>query len=507
MTESGPLFPRDEHNIQLEANVCPAGWVNPTPQGRYHLVVIGAGTAGLVTAAGAAGLGARVALIERDLMGGDCLNTGCVPSKALISAGRAAEKVRRAGEFGIHVPDGVAVDFPAVMRRMRLLRAEISPADSAERFRSLGVDVFLGTGRFVSSDTVDVSGTQLHFRKAVIATGARASAPPVPGLDTVPYLTNETVFSLTELPARMGIIGAGPIGCELAQTFAQFGSEVFLVETAHGVLPREDQDGAAIIAEALRRSGVQLLCCGSNLQVAPGISRQVCLSVESHARSFSEEVDALLVAVGRAPNVEGLGLDQVGVRVDPASGVIVDDRSRTANRRIFAAGDVCSKIRFTHAADFMARNVIRNALFSGRARTSAMLVPHSTYTTPEIAQVGLTPKQAEEQGVKISTFTQELSAVDRAILEGETEGFVKVHVKAGSQRILGATIVAANAGDLISELTLAMQYGIGLSQIAGVIHPYPTHAEAIRKLGDQYNRTRLTPLIAGLFRKWLRLTG
>jgi len=279
------------------------------------------------------------------------------------------------------------------------------------------------------------------------------------------------------------------------------------VETAHGVLPREDQDGAAIIAEALRRSGVQLLCCGSNLQVAPGISRQVCLSVESHARSFSEEVDALLVAVGRAPNVEGLGLDQVGVRVDPASGVIVDDRSRTANRRIFAAGDVCSKIRFTHAADFMARNVIRNALFSGRARTSAMLVPHSTYTTPEIAQVGLTPKQAEEQGVKISTFTQELSAVDRAILEGETEGFVKVHVKAGSQRILGATIVAANAGDLISELTLAMQYGIGLSQIAGVIHPYPTHAEAIRKLGDQYNRTRLTPLIAGLFRKWLRLTG
>ena len=507
MTESSPLLPRDEHNIQLEANVRPPGWVNPTPQGRYHLIVIGAGTAGLVTAAGAAGIGAKVALIERNLMGGDCLNVGCVPSKALISAGRAAAAVRRAGEFGVCVPDGVEIDFPAVMRRMRLLRAKISPADSADRFRSLGVDVFLGAGRFVSSDTIDVSGTQLCFRKAVIATGARAVAPPIPGLDSVTCLTNETVFSLTELPPRLGIIGAGPVGCELAQTFAQLGSEVFLVEATHGVLPREDQDGAAIIAEALKRSGVRLLCCGKNLRISPGTGRQARLAVESHAENFSVEVDALLVAAGRAPNVEGLGLEKAGVRVDTGSGVIVDDRLRTTNPRIFAAGDVCSNYRITHAADFMARNVIRNALLPGPAKTSSLLVPWSTYTTPEIAHVGLTRNQAAEQGMKTSTFTQEFADVDRAILEGETEGFVKVLVKAGSDRILGATIVAANAGDLISELTLAMQHGVRLSQLASVIHPYPTQAAAIRQLGDQYNRTRLTPLVAGLFRQWFRLTG
>ncbi|MFP6764049.1 MAG: FAD-dependent oxidoreductase, partial [Planctomycetaceae bacterium] len=342
---------------------------------------------------------------------------------------------------------------------------------------------------------------------AVIATGARAVAPPIPGLDSITCLTNETVFSLTELPPRLGIIGAGPIGCELAQTFAQLGSEVFLVEATHGVLPREDQDGAAIIAEALQRSGVHLLCCGKNLRISPGTVRQACLTVESHAQNFSEDVDALLVAAGRSPNVEGLGLEKVGVRVDTESGVIVDDRLRTTNPRIFAAGDVCSNYKFTHAADFMARNVIRNALFLGRAKTSSMLVPWSTYTTPEIAQVGLTREQAIQQGLKISTFTQEFADVDRAVLEDEMEGFVKVHVKAGSDRIVGATIVAPNAGDMISELTLAIQHGIGLSQIAGVIHPYPTQAEAIRKLGDQYNRTRLTPLIAGLFRKWLSLTG
>ena len=507
MPELGPLFPRDEHSRQLEANVHPPDWVNATPKDRYHLVVIGAGTAGLVTAAGAAGLGAKVALIERELMGGDCLNVGCVPSKGVISAGRAAESVRRAGEFGVKVPDGVEVDFAAAMERMRLLRAKISPADAAERFQSLGVDVFLGQGKFVSSDTVEVADKTLRFKKAVIATGARAAAPPITGLDSVEYLTNETVFSLTELPKRLGVIGAGPIGCELAQSFAQFGSEVFLVEATHGILPREDQEAAAIVKGGLIRSGVKLLCCGKELQLSPGENRKVRLRVESHETGYDEEVDELLVAVGRAPNVEGLGLETVGVDFDPQSGVKVDDRSRTTNPRIFAAGDVCSNFKFTHAADFMARNVIRNALFLGRAKTSSLLIPWSTYTSPEIAHVGLTREQAEAQGIAVSTFTEEFADVDRAILEGDTEGLVKVHVKAGSDQIIGATIVARNAGDLISEITLAMQHNIGLGKIASVIHPYPTQAEAIRKLGDQYNRTRLTPFVAGLFRKWLSFTG
>lgn len=507
MTELGPLLPRNEHNRQLEANVHPPDWVNPAPQDRYHLVVIGAGTAGLVTAAGAAGLGAKVALIERDLMGGDCLNVGCVPSKGIISAGRAAEAVRRAGEFGVQVPDGVEVDFSAAMDRMRLLRAKISPADSAERFQSLGVDVFLGQGKFRSSNSVEVAGKTLRFRKAVIATGARAAAPPISGLESVEFLTNETVFSLTDLPKRFGVIGAGPIGSELAQSFAQFGSEVVLVESTHGILPREDQEAAAIVKAGLIRSGVRLLCCGKDLQISPGVARKVRLRVDSHGEGYDEEVDELLVAVGRAPNVEGLGLETVGVEFDPKAGVTVDDHSRTTNPRIFAAGDVCSNFKFTHAADFVARNVIRNALFLGRAKTSSLLIPWSTYTSPEIAHVGLTREQAESQGIAVATLTQEFADVDRAILEGETEGFVRIHLKAGSDRIVGATVVAKNAGDMISEITLAMQHRIGLGRIASVIHPYPTQAEAIRKLGDQYNRTRLTPFVAGLFRKWLNWTG
>ena len=251
MSELLQLLPKDEFNEQLEANVHPPNWSNPTPQGRYNLVVIGAGTAGLVTAAGAAGLGAKVALIERSLMGGDCLNVGCVPSKGIISAARVAATLRHAREFGVEVTDDVNVNFTAAMQRMRRLRARISPNDSAQRFRDLGVDVYFGQASFVDSSTIDVDGTRLQFKRAVIATGARATAPPIPGLDSVDYLTNETLFSLTELPRRLGVIGAGPIGCEMAQTFAQFGSEVFVVEAEHGILPREDRDAAEIVQQAI----------------------------------------------------------------------------------------------------------------------------------------------------------------------------------------------------------------------------------------------------------------
>jgi len=247
------LQPQDKHNLKLEENVHPRDWTNPTPSARYNLVIIGAGTAGLVTAAGAAGLGAKVALVERELMGGDCLNVGCVPSKALISAARTARAVRYADELGVQVPDGTTVDFARVMQRMRQLRAEISPNDSAARFRDLGIDVYLGQGTFIGSNTVQVGDQRLDFKRAVIATGARASAPPIPGLDQVDYLTNESIFSLTELPRRLGIIGAGPIGCELAQTFALLGSEVFLVEATHGILPREDPDAAKIVEASVVR--------------------------------------------------------------------------------------------------------------------------------------------------------------------------------------------------------------------------------------------------------------
>ena len=497
------LLPYDEHNQRLESHVHPPQWTNPTPSGRYNLVVIGAGTAGLVTAAAGAGLGGKVALVERDLMGGDCLNVGCVPSKAVISAARAAAAVRDAEQFGVHVPDGVRVDFSEAMQRMRRLRADIGPHDSAARFSELGIDVYFGQGEFVDGTTIAVDGTQLEFSKAVIATGGRASAPPIPGLEDVDYLTNETVFSLTELPRRLGVIGAGPIGCELAQSFARLGSEVFLVEAEHGILPREDREAAEIVYNSLKRDGVNVLCCGRETQVRS--DGGIRLTLQSHEQSYDEPVDQLLVAVGRAPNVEGLNLEAAGVEFDKR-GVTVNDRLQTTNPRIYAAGDVCSQYKFTHAADFMARAVIQNALFLGRAKASALTIPWCTYTTPEIAHVGLYEHEAAKAGVEIDTFTQPLEDVDRAILEGETDGFVKVHVEKGTDKIVGGTIVAAHAGDLISQITQAMVCGIGLKRIGSVIHPYPTQAEAIRKLGDQYNRTRLTPFVKSLFMKWLSWT-
>jgi pyruvate/2-oxoglutarate dehydrogenase complex dihydrolipoamide dehydrogenase (E3) component len=501
--EFSQLLSGDEHNRRLVANVHPPNWSNPKPSGRYNLVVIGAGTAGLVAAAGAAGVGAKVALIERSLMGGDCLNVGCVPSKGVISAARMAAAVRQASDFGITVPDGVTANFATVMERMRRLRAGISPNDSAMRFRDLGVDVYFGQARFVDSSSIDVDGTTLNFQRAVIATGARAAAPPISGLEGVDYLTNESVFSLTELPKRFGVIGAGPIGCELAQSFAQLGAEVVLVETAHGILPREDRDAADIVERTLIDDGVRLLCCGRNLKIKQ--EDGIRLSVESHDKDYDEPVDRLLVAVGRRPNAEGLNLEAVGVEFT-SKGVTVNDHLQTTNPRIYAAGDICSPYQFTHAADFMARIVIQNALFKGRKRVSALTIPWCTYTSPEIAHVGLYEQEAETQGILIDTYVQPFSEVDRAILEGQENGFAKIHVRKGTDRIVGATIVARNAGDMIAEITLAMTHRLGLSKIGSTIHPYPTQAEAIRRLGDQYNRTRLTPMVKSMFGKWLKWT-
>jgi pyruvate/2-oxoglutarate dehydrogenase complex dihydrolipoamide dehydrogenase (E3) component len=496
------LLPDDAHNRQLVERTHPPGWVNPAPAGRYNLVVIGAGTAGLVTAAGAAGLGARVALVEKHLLGGDCLNYGCVPSKALLAAARAAAAVRDAGRFGVRVPAGVTVDFPAVMERMRRLRAELSVHDSAERFRSLGVDVFLGPARFTGRDAVEVGGETLCFRKAVIATGARAAEPDVPGLKEAGYLTNETVFSLTERPRRLAVIGAGPIGCELAQGFARLGSAVTLIANHDRVLPREDPAASALVQRAMGDDGVHLLLEAAVTRTERQGGEHV-LHVQTGGGAHEVRADAVLVGVGRAPNVEGLGLEAAGVEYDAVAGVRVDDRLRTSNRAVFAAGDVCSRFKFTHAADAMARVVVRNALFLGRTRASALTIPWCTYTDPEVAHVGLYPEEAEAKGVAINTFVVPLDRVDRAVLEGDDGGFVKVHVRRGTGRIVGATVVARHAGEMIAEVALAMTAKLGMAALSETIHPYPTEAEALRKAGDAWNRTRLTPLVKWLFDRWL----
>lgn len=504
MNKLAALIPQDEFNLELERNVHPPDWSNPVPSGRYNLVVIGAGTAGLVTAAGAAGLGAKVALIERALLGGDCLNVGCVPSKAVIAAARTAATIRNARKHGVETAGEAESTFSDAMKRMRRLRSEISPHDSARRFQGLGVDVYFGDGQFVNSGAIEVGGARIEFKKAVIATGARAAAPPIAGLEATNYLTNETLFSLTELPARLGIIGAGPIGCEMAQAFARLGSEVFLVEAEHGVLPREDRAAAELVQQALSRDGVKLLCCGKNL-VVKGDKIVPRLTVESHGVKYDEALDKLLVAVGRKPNLEGLNLEAVGVEYD-SKGVKVNDFLQTTSRRIYAAGDVCSRFQFTHAADFMARIVIQNALFMGRARNSKLVIPWCTYTSPEVAHVGLYEHEAKAQGVDVEVFMQSLEGVDRAILEGETSGFAKLIVKKGTDRILGGTIVGPHAGDLISQVTLAMSHRLGLKKIASTIYPYPTEAEVVRKIGDQYNRTRLTARVKGILATWLRWT-
>jgi pyruvate/2-oxoglutarate dehydrogenase complex dihydrolipoamide dehydrogenase (E3) component len=494
------VLPDDEHNRVLVNNVHPAGWENPDPTGKYNLVVVGAGTAGLVTAVVAAAVGAKVALIEKHLMGGDCLNVGCVPSKGIIRAARAWADVRRAAEFGAHVPEGaVKYDFAAAMARMRKLRARISHNDSVHRYKSLGVDVFIGHCKFSGPDTVAVEGPAgdrtLRFAKAAICTGARASAPPTPGLQEAGYLTNDTVFTITELPRRLAVIGAGPIGCELAQAFARFGSQVYLIEAMHGIMPNEDRDAADVVHEAMLRDGIKLLCCGKDLKVGKteGGKR---LTVESHGHGYDVTVNEIVVGVGRTPNVDGLGLETVGVEYDQ-NGVRVNDRLQTTNPRIYAAGDICSRYKFTHAADAMAQIVIQNALFPhpfGLAYASAesLIMPWCTFTDPEIAHVGLYEAEAKKKGIEVDTFTFKLDEVDRAILDGEDEGFARVHVRKGTDKILGATIVAAHAGDMISELTVAMKAGLGLSAITGTIHPYPTQAEVIKKVANAWRKTTFT---------------
>ena len=494
------ITPLDVHNRALLARVHPPGWRNPTPASRYNLVVVGAGTAGLVLAVGAAGLGAKVAIVERDFMGGDCLNFGCVPSKALIRSTRALAQARDAGVLGVAAPS-VRIDFSTAMERMRRIRAELAPNDSAERLRDLGVDVFIGEGRFTARDEVEVDGQSLRFRRAVIATGARAALLPIAGLKEANGLTNETIFSLTELPRRLAVIGAGPIGCELAQVMARFGSEVTLLEVESQILIREDRDAAERVERALGRDGLTITT-GARILAVEKRGAEKVLRVEVGGVEREIRVDEILLGVGRAPNIAGLGLEAAGVEYDYSAGIKVDDYLRTTNARIYAAGDCASSLKFTHLSDAHARIVLRNALFFGRARVSALTIPWCTYTDPEIAHVGFYEAEALKRGIKVTTYVQEMTEVDRAVLDGETEGFLKVHVREGTDQILGATLVATHAGELISELTTAIAAGVGLRKLAEVIHPYPTQAEVIRKIANHYNRTRLTPLAAKMFRRW-----
>lgn len=499
------MEPYDEHNQTLIGHVHPHDWANPEPAERYHLVVIGAGTAGLISAIMAAGAGAKVALVERHLMGGDCLNVGCVPSKGVISAARAWHTVQHASQqFGAPQAQEKNGSFAVAMERMRQLRAGISQHDSAARYRELGVDVFLGDGRFIAADAAEVDGKRLSFRRAVIATGARASSVPIPGLDQVDFLTNETIFSLTELPERLGVIGGGPIGCEMAQSFARFGSRVTLFDLANHVLPREDADAAEVVQKTMIRDGVELNL-GVKLQEIRKEDDHIVVVAEKDGQMNEVTVDKLLLAVGRSPNVEGLGLEAAGVEYDRI-GVKVDDKLRTTNARIYAAGDIVTlPYKFTHAADAQARIVVQNALFFPRLKASSLVIPWCTYTSPEIAHVGLYAEEARKKGIEIATFTVPMTDNDRAKLDGEDEGFLRVHLKKGSDEIVGGTLVAAHAGDMIGSLCLAITHGIGLSKFASTILPYPTQGEILRRVAGEYQKTKLTDTVRKILGVWMKI--
>jgi pyruvate/2-oxoglutarate dehydrogenase complex dihydrolipoamide dehydrogenase (E3) component len=473
--------------VALLENVHPPDWRNPQPPGCYDFVVVGAGPAGLLAARGAATLGRKVALIERNLLGGNCLNVGCVPSKALIRTSRLYARMGEAQGLGVPRPDGIRIDVAAAVQRIRRLQARLSRADSAARLRERGVDVYFGPARFTGATQVSVAGAVLRFKKALIATGSRPMAPAIPGLNEAGYWTNEDVFNLQAVPQRLLVIGGGPLGCELAQAFCRLGAHVIIAQDEPMFLPGEERDAAQILSDSLARDGLEIHL---NTQVATvrRAGEQKVVELVSDDNKHSVVVDEILAGIGREPNVDNMDLEAARVEYDTTAGIHVNDFLQTTNARIYAAGDVCLAHKFTHMADATARIVLRNALLRGRRRLSALTVPWCTYTDPEIAHVGLYVREAREQAIAVKTFTVLMHDVDRAVTDGDEEGFLKIHVRDGTDEILGATVVARFAGEMINELSLAITAGIGLEELGRVIHAYPTRAGAIKMAADAYFR-------------------
>ncbi len=481
MTYKGSQF---DHTAN--ALLAPAEHVNPEPKSDYHLVVIGAGPAGLIASIGASGLGARVALVEKNRMGGDCLNVGCVPSKALLT-------------YSQEHPDA---SFDDTFTFARQIRAEIAPHDSVARYTDLGVDVYLGEAMLLASGQVRVGDQILTGRRVLICTGAQASVPPIPGLREAEPLTNETVFGLTEQPQTLGILGAGVIGCELAQAFARLGTKVHLFEMADRVLPLEDDEASQVVHDALECSGV-VLHLASPVQRIETIGS----ASEIHTEQGREIVGRILVALGRKPNTANLALDAAGVKVDEFGFVVTDHKLRSTNKSVFAAGDCTSKTQFTHNADAQARVVVQNALFAATATTAKHIVPHCIYTSPEVAAVGLSERELVSRGVDYDLYRVEFSELDRGRVQVDREGFAKVFAKAGSDEILGACIVGRDAGEQLAGICILMSNGLGLGALGGTILSYPTRSEFLKRLADGYNRTRMTPFVTKLFAWWLSFTG
>jgi pyruvate/2-oxoglutarate dehydrogenase complex dihydrolipoamide dehydrogenase (E3) component len=476
---------------------------------RYNVIVIGAGSGGLTVAAGVAGLGGRVALLEKHRMGGDCLNYGCVPSKALIRAAKAVQQARDAHRFNVRgVADPGAQDAKAIMDYVRASQAVIEPHDSVERFEGLGVEVFLGAGRLRSTTEVEVgeTGRILSSKHIVIATGSRARIPEVPGLAEAGFRTNETIFDIETLPDRLLVMGGGPIGTELGQAFQRLGSQVTIVSSREHICPKEDADIAAVLARKLRREGVEILDSSRATKVERREGKKV-VTVSSSAGEPTREiaVDEILVATGRRPNIEGLNLEGAGVEFTE-KGITTDDACRTNVPNIWAIGDVVGGYLFTHWAGYQGRTVVRNALFPLTSKVDYNNLPWTTFTEPEIAHVGLNEEQAKKTGTEHIVLTSDFAHNDRAICDGDHEDYFAKAIATPKGEILGCTIVHPHAGDLLAEIVLAKKWGLTLDKLSGTIHAYPTLSEIGRALGDAYMRTKLTPRTRGILESYLKWT-
>lgn len=487
-------------------NTRPVDWCNPSTLGRYDLLVMGAGPGGLVAARTAAAAGAKVALVERHQIGGNCIREGCVPSKTLLRSAQLYAEMRRAERYGVTPPVAIAVDFALAMARMRRVRDRLGRTDAPAQLSEAGIELLFGCARFVGPDAVDVEGTRLNFKKALIATGARAALPQIKGLNEAGFLNNESVFDLTALPASLLVIGGGPQGCELAQAFARFGTRTVMAHSEPLFLPKEERDAAQMVSDALAQDGVEthLNCRVVSVATETSGKRVQMLSAGNVSTTL---VDEILTGIGRRPAVQALDLERAGVAYDVHKGIHVDDFLRTSNPNIYAAGDVCLEHQFTNTAEAAAHIVVGNALFFGRQRMSALTIPWCTYTDPQVAHVGLYVKQARARRIPVKTFTVPMHDVDRAVIDSEEDGFVKIHVREGTDHILGATIVGRYAGEMINTVSLAMVAGIGLRRLADVIHAYPTQGDAIRQAAQACARAHASPWLAWLKRQWLQRGG
>ena len=504
MSDEHVLPPIDEHNRKLRDNVHPSDWPTKPSDQVYDMISIGAGTAGLVSSGGASMLGARAALIERHNMGGDCLVTGCVPSKTLIKSAHVAHQARHASEFGINVSD-VQVDFPAVMERLRRVRADMAHHDGAERLKGMGVDVLFGTAKFTGPNTIDLDGQEVKFRRAMICTGGRPFVPDIPGLRDN-CMISDTFFEQTELPKRLLVLGGGPIGCELAQSMQRLGSQVTMLVRGGHLMSKDDPEAGKIVEEVFAEEKLDVRFKTNLLNVERTDAGLVC-TIEAGGEEQTQTFDKILVAAGRQPNVEGLGLEEAGVEFT-RRGITVNRLHQTSNKRIYAAGDVCSPFQFTHAAYAQAEFATLNALMPYPYRLNAKdrVMSWVTYTDPEVAHAGIAWPDLQKQSANIDVYELPIADNDRAQTESEHRGFCRIHCKKGTDKILGATIVCENAGEMIAEMSLAITKGMRLRHIQESVHAYPTRVEIIRNVATEWKFSTLTPLAKSAVGLWLKFS-